>query len=101
MYFCDVLSGKKDIIKEILFDINLINTKGTQKNHHLVCEIYVNFEVPIKGKKDSGRIDFLIKKDLGDKWKLIEVKLRDNPNAVNQLCNYIEMINLNVKKNKR
>jgi hypothetical protein len=61
---------------------------------------YVNFEVPIKGKKDSGRIDFLIKKDLGDKWKLIEVKLRDNPNAVNQLCNYIEMINLNVNKTK-
>ena len=43
MYFCDVLSGKKEIIKEILFDINLINTKKTQKNHHLVCEIYVNF----------------------------------------------------------
>jgi len=40
MYLCDVPSGKKDIITEILFDINLINTKGTQKNHHLVCEIY-------------------------------------------------------------
>jgi len=43
MYFCDVLNGKKDIIKEILFDINPINTKGTQKNHHLICEFYVNF----------------------------------------------------------
>ena len=43
MYFCDVLSEKKDIIKEILFDIDLINIKGTQKNHHLICEIYVNF----------------------------------------------------------
>ena len=43
MYFCDVSSEKKDIMKEILFDINLTHTKGTQKNHHLVCEVYVNF----------------------------------------------------------
>jgi hypothetical protein len=43
MYFCDVPSGKKDSMKEIIFDINLINTKETQKNHHFVCEIYVNF----------------------------------------------------------
>ena len=43
MYFCDLSNGKKDIIAEILFDINLTHTKGTQKNQHLVCEIYVNF----------------------------------------------------------
>ena len=43
MYFCDVSSDKRDVIKEIIFDINLTNIMGNQKNQHLVCESYVNF----------------------------------------------------------
>ena len=31
MYFCAGLSVKKEIIKEVFFDIDLTNTKETQK----------------------------------------------------------------------
>ena len=55
---------------------------------------YINFELPVKGKKKKGRIDFLIKKtpNHADPWSVIEVKLGDNPDAVEQLSGYIDSI---------
>lgn len=58
---------------------------------------WVNYELLIRGK-EGGRIDFLIKRDLDDDWRLIEVKLDDNPNAVTQLDGYIKSIKHEVRK---
>lgn len=57
---------------------------------------WVNFEVPVRG----GRIDFLVKRSASDPWTVIEVKLGDNPDAVEQLHTYIEAIRRDVKKHK-
>jgi hypothetical protein len=56
---------------------------------------WVNFEMPTGG----GRIDFLVKENARDHWKVIEVKLRDNPDAVEQLDVYIKNIKEDVRKN--
>ena len=58
---------------------------------------WVNYELPIRGK-EGGRIDFLIKWDHDDDWRLIEVKLDDNPTAVTQLRGYIEAIKDDVRR---
>jgi hypothetical protein len=58
---------------------------------------WVNYELPIRGK-EGGRIDFLIKRDLDDDWRLIEVKLDDNPTAVTQLRGYIKAIKDDVRR---
>jgi len=57
---------------------------------------WVNFEVPVR----RGRIDFLINQSRSHHWKVIEVKLRDNPGAVEQLQDYLENIEKEVKKIK-
>jgi hypothetical protein len=56
---------------------------------------WVNFEV----RTGSGNIDFLVKRSRADRhpWTVIEVKLRDNPDAVEQLRRYIEAIQGDVK----
>jgi len=70
--------------------------------HELLKKIFardgwwVNFEVPIRG----SRIDFLVKRNADDPWKVIEVKLKDNPGAVEQLHDYINKIVKDVRKNK-
>ena len=63
---------------------------------------YVNFEVPIKYDGETGRIDFLIKpiNTKMDSWKVIEVKLLDNPDAVEQLSWYLKAISYDVNENK-
>ena len=59
---------------------------------------WVNFEVPIL----RGRIDFLVKQGFTDRypWRVIEVKLEDNPKAVDQLHTYIDDIKSEVRKIK-
>jgi hypothetical protein len=57
---------------------------------------WVNFEVPING----GRIDFLVRQSATHPWTVIEVKLGDNPDAVEQLHTYIKHIKRDVKRNK-
>lgn len=59
---------------------------------------WVNFEVPVPIKRGKrGRIDFLVKQSARHHWKVIEVKLRDNPDAVEQLHYYLEGIEEDVK----
>lgn len=57
-------------------------------------EWYANWELQVKGRgKDRGRIDFLIKQEQKNSpWIIMEIKLGDNPNAVEQLQNYYERI---------
>ena len=57
---------------------------------------WVNFEVPIR----KGRIDFLVKRSIADPWRVIEVKLQDNPDAVEQLHTYIKDIKRDVRDHK-
>jgi len=70
--------------------------------HELLKKIFardgwwVNFEVPIR----EGRIDFLVKQDAAKPWTVIEVKLKDNPKAVEQLHEYIIDIKSEVKNIK-
>ncbi len=62
---------------------------------------WVNYELPVPIKdKTRGRIDFLIKRSPEDDWRLIEVKLDDNPDAVAQLHEYIKAIRRDVKMNE-
>lgn len=63
---------------------------------------YVNFEIPTKYEGEKGRIDFLIKpiESKIDGWKVIEVKLLDNPCAVEQLSWYLRAIESEVNRNK-
>jgi hypothetical protein len=62
-------------------------------------ELPISYELPIRDKM-GGRIDFLVKRDRDDDWRLIEVKLRDNPDAVKQLRGYIEAIKRDVQKHR-
>ena len=59
---------------------------------------WVNFEVPIS----DGRIDFLVKQSSSRQhpWRVIEVKVEDNPDAVQRLHDYIEAIMRNVRWRK-
>ncbi len=63
---------------------------------------WVNYELPAplgaKGKS-WGRIDFLVRKSGKAPWRLIEVKLADNPEAVLQLRDYLQGITRDVRKN--
>jgi predicted RecB family nuclease len=60
----------------------------------------VNYELPIRGKV-KGRIDFLVKRDPKDPWRVVEVKLDDNPTAVTQLDDYIKSIKHEVRELKK
>jgi len=61
---------------------------------------WVNYELPIRGKV-KGRIDFLVKRDPKDPWRVVEVKLDDNPTAVTQLDDYIKSIKHEVRELKK
>ena len=102
---------KKELTESDTLNITQV-TDGIIKNNRihesLVHEIlkmqfarngwWVNFEVPTR----NGRIDFLVKRSAAanDPWIVIEVKLNDNPEAVEQLCGYIKDIKEEVRGKK-
>lgn len=66
---------------------------------------YMNYEMPVTYEengveKRAGNIDFLIKQSENYPWRVIEVKLADNPNAIEQLKEYMIGIKKNVRKIK-
>lgn len=88
-----------------LIDSQIKNTHISESLVHELLRImfaregwWVNYEMPT-GEKSRGRIDFLIKRTRKDDWRLIEVKLRDNPDAVTQLRGYIKAIRRDVRDN--
>jgi len=58
---------------------------------------WVNYEIPVK----AGRIDFLVKRNRHDDWRVIEVKLRDKRDASAQLRSYMSAIRKEVQKSSR
>jgi hypothetical protein len=87
-----------------IIDSNIKNTRIKESLVHEAIKVlaaekgwFINSE---KGTGDSGRIDFLIKKSESDPFTVVEVKLLDKPDAVNQLEGYMQAITSDVKRNK-
>jgi hypothetical protein len=99
------LAKRKKIDFRDLIDSQIKNTHISESLVHEMLRImfaregwWVNYEVPT-GEKSRGRIDFLIKRTRKEHWRLIEVKLLDNPDAVTQLRGYINAVTRDVKDN--
>jgi hypothetical protein len=100
------LATAKEVNVRELIDSQIKNTHINESLVHEMLRImfasegwWVNYELPISDKM-GGRIDFLVKRDRDDDWRLIEVKLRDNPDAVMQLRGYIQAIRRDVRKHR-
>jgi len=89
----DESAETKEVNCRELIDSQIKNTHINESLVHEMLRImfgkegwWVNYELPVRdGRGEAGRIDFLIKRHRADVWRLIEVKLRDNPDAVAQL----------------
>lgn len=86
-----------------IIDNNIKNTRIQESLVHEAIKVlaaekgwFINSEKKIR----NGRIDFLVSEN-GELWRVIEVKLLDNPNAINQLENYINDITSDAKHDKK
>jgi hypothetical protein len=98
---CDASDARKKLDIKGVTNFQIRHTRIRESLVHELLKMtfaregwWVNFEVPIS----DGRIDFMVKPNRPKAdWTIIEVKLEDNPNAVDQLHTYIQNIVTDVR----
>ncbi|MBC2698707.1 MAG: hypothetical protein HF976_01830 [ANME-2 cluster archaeon] len=95
----------EDVLKPInVIDSNIKNSRIKESLVHEAIKVLVaekGWFINSEKKVGDGRVDFIIKKSEKDSFLIIEVKLFDNPDAVEQLEDYIDAITSNLDENQK